>query len=61
MKRYSLLNDLPDENKSELFRMSDELYQQLDDLNSSLFRYLSKHRDELDAPEEFWAEETTNQ
>jgi hypothetical protein len=60
LRRCAMLKALSDDSKSKLFHMSDELYEQLDDLNSLLFRYLSKHRDQLDAPEEFWAEEATN-
>jgi hypothetical protein len=58
-KRYPLLNHLPEDIKDKLFDLNKELYKELDDLNASLFRYLSKHRDELDAPADFWVEETT--
>ena len=58
IKRYPMLNALSEENKDKLSDLGGELYSQLDDLNALLFRYLSKHRDQLDTPEEFWLETT---
>jgi Domain of unknown function (DUF4375) len=58
LRRYAMLNTLSHENKSTLSRMSHEFYEQLDDLNLMLFRYLSKHRDLIDAPKDFWTVES---
>jgi hypothetical protein len=58
LKRYIMLNTLSHENKSQLSQMSHEFYDQLDDLNLMLFRYLLKHRDQLDAPKDFWTVES---
>jgi hypothetical protein len=60
-KRYPLLNNLPEDIKDKLFDLNRELYNELDGLNASLFRYLSMHRGELDAPADFWIEEATKQ
>jgi hypothetical protein len=54
IKRFTVLDTLSDENKNKLSQLDHEFYEQLDDLNLMLFRYLSKHRDQVDAPEDFW-------
>jgi hypothetical protein len=53
---YDKLNALSEGNKDKLDNLERELSNRLDDLNLLLFRYLSKHRDQLNAPEEFWTE-----
>jgi CHAD domain-containing protein len=52
------LNALPTENRHKLDALEMEFYGQMEDLASLLFRYLSRHRDQLDAPDEFWKEVT---
>jgi hypothetical protein len=56
--RASTLDASSEENKTKLYDLDREFSKHLDDLNRSLFQYLSKHRDQLNAPEEFWAEAT---
>jgi Domain of unknown function (DUF4375) len=58
VERYTMLNTLSDENKSKLSQLGQEFYEQLDDLNLMLFRYLSEHHDQLDAPKDFWTVES---
>jgi len=45
--------------KESLAQLERELYGELDDLHLLVFRYLSKHRDQIDAPAEFWMETTS--
>jgi hypothetical protein len=58
--RASTLDASSEENKTKLYDLDREFSKHLDDLNLLLFRYLSKHRDQLNAPAEFWTE-TENQ
>ncbi len=51
-------NSMPDDAKDELAKLETELYNELDHLHRQVFAYLSKHRDEIDVPAEFWEEPT---
>ena len=53
---FTKLNALPDKSRDEFCALDIEFYHQLENLAYLLFRYLSKHRDQLDAPDEFWKE-----
>jgi hypothetical protein len=58
IKRFPIVWSLPDEIKDKLSLLDRALYEQMDELNSLLFQYLSKHRDEIDVSAEFWAQAT---
>jgi hypothetical protein len=58
MDYFSARDALSQENKDELRTLDGELYSQEEHVNTLLYRYLLKHRDELDVPEGFWAEAT---
>jgi hypothetical protein len=45
--------------KNSLAELDRELYGELDDLYLHVFRYPSKHRDQIDAPADFWTEATS--
>ena len=52
------INSMPDDVKRQITELERKLYDELDNLHLRLFRYLSKHRDQIEAPAEFWTEAT---
>lgn len=52
------INSMPDDVKRQIRELERKLYDELDNLHLRLFRYLSKHRDQIEAPAEFWTEAT---
>lgn len=52
------LNSMPGDVKDSLTKLERNLYDELDNLHLQVFRYLSKHRDQIDAPADFWTEPT---
>ena len=50
---------MPADVKSNLRKLECDLYNELDNLHLLVFRFLKKHRDEIDVPDEFWTEATT--
>jgi hypothetical protein len=56
------LNDavksMPADVRERLTELEDKLYSELDNLHRQVFGYLSKHRDKIDAPSDFWTEPT---
>jgi hypothetical protein len=55
-KFVTAINSMPSEMKNRLAEFGRELYEELDDLHLRVFRYLSQHRDQIDAPADFWTE-----
>jgi hypothetical protein len=53
------IKSMPAEVRDQLTELERSLYDELDDLHRLVFRYLSQHRDEIDAPADFWTEPTT--
>ena len=49
---------IPADTRRQLSELERKLYDDLDNVHLLVFRYLSKHRDQIDAPEEFWKEAT---
>jgi Domain of unknown function (DUF4375) len=45
-----------DDVERQITNLERRLYDELDNLHLQVFRYLSKHRDQIEAPEVFWAE-----
>jgi Domain of unknown function (DUF4375) len=52
------VNSMPDDVERQITELERKFYDELDNLHLRLFRYLSKHRDQIEAPEEFWTEAT---
>ncbi|MEA2903238.1 MAG: hypothetical protein QOG83_1375 [Alphaproteobacteria bacterium] len=52
------IKSMPDDLKNQLRELERNLYSELDDLHLQVFRYLSKHRNLVDAPADFWTEAT---
>jgi hypothetical protein len=50
---------MPDDVRKNLRKLESDLYDELDNLHLQVFRFLKKHRDQVDVPAEFWAEATT--
>jgi hypothetical protein len=53
------INSMPDDVRDRLAELERNLYDELDHLHRQVFKYLLKHRDEIDAPAEFWMEPAT--
>ena len=53
------INSMPDDVKSNLTKLERDLYDEFDNLHLQVFRFLSKHRDQVEAPADFWTEATT--
>ena len=53
------INSMPDDVKSKLRKLEGDLYDELDNLHRQVFRFLSKHREQIEAPVDFWTEATT--
>jgi hypothetical protein len=47
-------NSMPEDVKKRVHELERQLYDELDDLHLKVFRFLSKHRDQIDAPADFW-------
>ena len=47
---------IPDDVRRQVDELERMLYDELDNLHLLVFRYLSKHRDQIEAPAEFWTE-----
>jgi hypothetical protein len=56
---FTAINSMPDDVKYNLTELERDLYHELDSLHLQVFRFLSKHRDQIDAPADFWTEATT--
>jgi hypothetical protein len=54
----SAMKAAPDMIKDQLRALGGKLYDELDNVHLRLFRYLDKHRDQIEAPAEFWTEAT---
>jgi hypothetical protein len=54
----SALNAASNEIKEQLGGLERKLYHDLDNVHLRLFRYLEKHRDQIEAPDDFWTETT---
>jgi hypothetical protein len=50
------VNSMPEELRKRVGDLERDLYSDLDDLHRLVFDYLSKHREEIDAPPDFWTE-----
>lgn len=50
------INSMPDDIKHQIADLEVRFYDELDGLHLRVFKYLSKHRDQIDAPEAFWTE-----
>ncbi len=48
----------PEEVRESVKDLERDLYNELDSLHHIVFRYLSKHRDQIDTPSDFWTELT---
>ena len=53
------IDSMPDDVKLRLRELERDLYDELDNLHLQVYRYLSKHRDQIDVPSNFWTEATT--
>ncbi|MBM3526537.1 MAG: DUF4375 domain-containing protein [Alphaproteobacteria bacterium] len=53
------INSMPGDVRDQLAKLDKALYNELDHLHRQVFVYLSKHRDEIDAPADFWTESRT--
>ena len=53
---FTVINSMPEDVKKKLEALQRRLYGELDNLHLQLFRYLSKHRDQINAPSDFWTE-----
>ena len=49
---------MPEGVKNKLRELERRFHDELDNLHLQLFRYLSKHREQLGAPSDFWTEST---
>ena len=49
---------IPDDVGRQISELEHKLYDELDGVHLRLFRYLSKHRDQIEATAEFWTETT---
>ena len=52
------INSMPADAKGQIEELERDLYEETDNLYLQLFRYLSKHRDQIDVPADFWTEPT---
>jgi Domain of unknown function (DUF4375) len=52
------IKSIPDDIKRQIKNLERNFYDELDNIHLQLFGYLSKHRDQIEAPAEFWREET---
>jgi Domain of unknown function (DUF4375) len=50
------INSMPVDKLDYLTALERNLYDELDGLHLQVFRFLSKHRDQIDVPEDFWKE-----
>jgi len=50
------LDSMPEEIRKSVRELECAFYNELDNLHLLVFGYLSKHRDEIDAPSDFWTE-----
>ncbi len=50
------INSMPADLRNHLTALERNLYDELDSLHLQVFRFLSKHRDQIDVPEDFWKE-----
>jgi Domain of unknown function (DUF4375) len=56
-KNYAAaINSMPQEIREKVHHLERTFYDELDDLHLLVFSYLSKHRDQIDVPSDFWAE-----
>lgn len=49
-------NSIPDDLSNQLTGLERGLYDELNALHRQVFKYLSEHRDEIEAPAKFWTE-----
>ena len=55
---FTVINSMPEGVKNKLRELERRFHDELDNLHLQLFRYLSKHREQLGAPSDFWTEST---
>jgi uncharacterized protein DUF4375 len=55
---FVAINSMPVDAKHRVHELEHELYDELDNLHLQVYRYPSKHRDQINAPADFWTEET---
>jgi Domain of unknown function (DUF4375) len=48
------VNSMPEDVTKQIHERKGQLYDELDDLHLKVFRFLSEHRDQIDAPADFW-------
>jgi Domain of unknown function (DUF4375) len=48
------VNSMPEDVTKQIHEREGQLYDELDDLHLKVFRFLSEHRDQIDAPADFW-------
>jgi hypothetical protein len=53
------INSMPADVKERLHELERKLYVELDDLHLKVLRFLSQHRDQIDAPADFWIDKAT--
>ncbi len=58
MKRHRIIFGLSKSIRERLFELDSQFNNRIEELEVLLYFYLSKHRDEIEAPEEFWTEAT---
>jgi hypothetical protein len=51
---FAAINSTPEHVKERIHDLERQLYDELDDLCVIVFSFLSKHRDQIDAPADFW-------
>jgi hypothetical protein len=51
---FAAMESTPEDVNERIRQLERQLYDELDDLHLKVFRYLSKHRDQIEAPADFW-------
>ncbi len=52
------INSMSEDVAQKITELERKFYTDLDNVHLQLYRYLAKHRDQIEAPEDFWAEAT---
>jgi len=58
VKRWTIISGLQEQTRDRIYDLDRQINVHIDDLIVSLFYYLSEHREQVDAPPEFWTEAT---
>jgi hypothetical protein len=53
---FIAIKSMPKDVEKRLRELERQLYDELDDLHLKVFRFLSKHRDQIEAPADFWTD-----